>query len=210
MKTKKEYIVFTAGRGPSECAIAVHGIQERFKQCLKVQNIEFNIISLHKGSVQGSIETIVFELAGANTNMIASWIGTHKWICQSPIRKFQKRKNWFIKCEKLLPLESFELKESDVSFQTFRASGPGGQHRNKVETAVRLIHEKSGLIVVASDGKSQHQNRKKAWEKLRSRINELNQSSFQKQNLDKWMAQIEIERGNPIKVFESMKFKEKE
>jgi len=199
----------TAGRGPVECAIAVSGIQERFKQYLMKQNIEFHIISQTFGSIKGSIETIVFELKLTDSRKIEAWIGTHKWKCDSPVRKFQKRKNWFIKCEKVALPEKVELLESDVIYQTFRASGPGGQHRNKVETAVRIIHNKSGIIVTATDGKSQHQNRKKAWEKLNNKIEELNSSSCQKQNFDQWISQLEIERGNPIKTFEGLKFKEK-
>ncbi len=209
MKSKKIYLIMTAGRGPVECGIAVRGIQGRFKEYLNEEGIKFKIVRQNLGSVSGSIETIVFEFADSDMEKIKPWIGTHKWICQSPIRKFHKRKNWFIKCEKIVQQKTFEVEEKDVTYQTFRASGPGGQHRNKVETAVRLIHHKSGLMVTATDGKSQHQNRKKAWEKMKAKIKETNNASFQKQNLDQWIEQIEIERGNPIKVFEGRKFKEK-
>lgn len=62
--------------------------------------------------------------------------------------------------------------ECDISF--FRASGPGGQHRNKRDTAVRLRHRVSGIIVEASDSRSQSQNREAAFERLTNRLKSLN------------------------------------
>jgi len=206
---KKIYVMITAGRGPLECGLAVRGIQKKFKEEMKRLKVDFRIASQKMGRLQGTMETIVFEINQADFNKMEHWIGTHKWVCQSPIRKFHKRRNWFVKCEKIELSDAIEISEKEVVCQTFRASGPGGQHRNKVETAVRLIHVKSGLIVTASDGKSQHQNRKKAWEKLRLKMKEINESTLKMQNLERWSEQIEVERGNPVKVFVGTKFKEK-
>lgn len=209
MNNFRIYVLITAGRGPLECAIAVGGIQERFRDYLIEQEISFKVIEEHLCAMKGAVETIVFELEKSDIERVSSWIGTHKWICKSPVRKTHKRKNWFVKCEKISIPETIYFSEQDVTYQTFRASGPGGQHRNKVETAVRVTHNKSNLSVTATDGKSQHQNRKKALEKLQQKMKELNQISFQKQNMDQWIEQIEIQRGNPIKVFEGLKFKER-
>lgn len=58
----------------------------------------------------------------------------------------------------------------EVDFQTLRGSGPGGQHRNKVETTVRAVHVPTGLTVVASDHRSQLRNKELALERLRARL----------------------------------------
>ncbi len=63
-------------------------------------------------------------------------------------------------------------RETDVSF--LRRSGPGGQHRNKVETAVRLVHRPTGIIVVSSRHRSQSMNREAAFERLAERLRTLN------------------------------------
>ncbi len=204
----KIYLLFTAGRGPVECGIAVQGIQNRFKQFLIKHKIAYKITNQKQGMISRSMETIVFEIDHAYEAKLTPWIGTIKWICQSPVRKFHKRKNWFIKCESIMISSKIELDIKDVKCQAYRASGPGGQHRNKVETAIRLIHSTSGIIVTASDGKSKHQNKKKAWEKLKSKLKERNQLSINHQNLDKWATKIEIERGKAVKVFEGLKFME--
>ena len=201
--------MFTAGRGPIECALAIKGITEKFKKYLDGHKIGYKVTTQKKGDVAKSLETIMFEIIANDSTLINPWLGTILWICQSPIRKYNKRKNWYVKCEQIVIDNNNKFLSQDVICQYFRASGPGGQHRNKVETAVRLIHKESGLIVTSSDGKSQHQNKKKAWDKLNAKIVELDSQSQQMQNMDRWISQIEIERGNPCKVFEGERFRER-
>jgi protein subunit release factor A len=64
--------------------------------------------------------------------------------------------------------------EQEVDVETFRGSGPGGQHRNVTESAVRLVHRPSGVRVTASESRSQHRNREVAFERLIERLKELN------------------------------------
>ena len=66
--------------------------------------------------------------------------------------------------------ESLE-RDSDVEF--FIASGPGGQHRNKVETGVRLVHRPTGITVTATERRSQHANREAAFARMQARLEEL-------------------------------------
>jgi ribosome-associated protein len=64
--------------------------------------------------------------------------------------------------------------EKEVEMTFYRAGGPGGQHRNKTETAVRLVHRRSGVTVTATERRSQLQNRELAWERLIARLKKLN------------------------------------
>ncbi len=209
MKKEKTYILFTAGRGPVECSIAVEGVQKRFKKYLMDQSIEYNVMAQHQNDINRSISSIIFELHITNDKNIKPWLGTIQWACKSPIRKFHKRKNWFLKCVKidLEHGESFDNKE--VLIQPYKASGPGGQHRNKVETAIRLTHIPSGITVESAEFRSQLQNKKRAWKKLETAFKNLKKQSASKFDFEKWNEQIEIERGNPIKIFEGTKFIER-
>lgn len=206
---KERYILFTAGKGPIECSLAVQGIQSKFKKHLDDNQVSFNIIEQTKGDVSRSIETILFKISATKASFIDPWIGTLLWISQSPIRRFHKRKNWYIRCEEVIFNEAIRLNPKDVTVQTFRASGPGGQHRNKVETAVRLIHKRSGIIVTATDAKSQLQNKKKAWVKLAEQIDIQNTRSQSISNSDRWTVLQEIERGKQVKTFIGEKFNER-
>ena len=66
-----------------------------------------------------------------------------------------------------------ESLERDCDLEFFIASGPGGQHRNKVETGVRLTHRPSGISVTATERRSQHANREMAYERLAARLEEM-------------------------------------
>jgi protein subunit release factor A len=65
--------------------------------------------------------------------------------------------------------------EREVEVHVFRASGPGGQHVNRTESALRLVHPPSGVVVIAQDSPSQHRNRDIAFERLVARLERLNQ-----------------------------------
>jgi protein subunit release factor B len=67
-----------------------------------------------------------------------------------------------------------DLLAREVEVEVFRASGPGGQHVNKTESALRLVHPPSGVVVIAQDSSSQHRNREIAFERLAERLARLN------------------------------------
>lgn len=76
----------------------------------------------------------------------------------------------------VLPICSFDdkpLDANDVSFKTQRGSGPGGQHRNKVETSVRAVHIPTNIDVFINSGRSQKDNKDLAWSILSAKVNEL-------------------------------------
>ena len=88
-----------------------------------------------------------------------------------------------------------------------RASGPGGQHVNKTDSAVQATHKPTGLQVSASDERSQHANKKRALEKLEAILISRQQESARKQKQQHWQKHGELERGNPVKVFVGKEFK---
>jgi protein subunit release factor B len=73
--------------------------------------------------------------------------------------------------EEIYPTDRDSL-ERDCDVEFFIASGPGGQHRNKVETGVRLLHRPSGIVVTATERRSQHANREMAFQRMEERLEE--------------------------------------
>ena len=97
--------------------------------------------------------------------------------------------------------------EQEIVFTTARSGGKGGQHVNKVSSAIRATHVPTGISVVSMDSRSQHQNKKLATERLLLKLNEAQLNLLKQQFQSQWTNQLAVERGNPIRTFEGSDFK---
>lgn len=208
MNTK--VIQITSGRGPVECCWVVAKVLKYVIEALKVAKIEHQLLHSVKGIENGTLQSATIQLKGENLEaFLADWLGTVQWIGKSSFRKFHKRKNWFIGIYEVETKAQLSLKEADIKFQAIRSSGPGGQHVNKVSSAIRATHIKTGLQVLVMDSRSQHQNKKIAIKRLQERIAEHNNSELKAEVQNKWENHLNLERGNPVRIFEGSDFKVK-
>ena len=131
--------------------------------------------------------------------------GSVLWICKSPYRPGHKRKNWYVDVSILDQVPRIS-EERMVRFETFCSGGKGGQHVNKVETGVRAIHIPTGTAVVSTQARSQHMNKQIAMNRLCCILAEMNARNQQKEKSLAWMEHARLERGNPVRIYEGMKF----
>ncbi len=203
-------IQITAGRGPAECCWVVAQVLKVFLEELKMQHFSYTIIKQEAGMENGTVQSVIIAIDGKGVaTFLKTWLGTIQWVGTSKFRKFHKRKNWFIGMFSVEDNVTVQFSEKDVSFQTMRSKGPGGQHVNKVNSAVRAIHDATGISVVAMDSRSQHQNKKIALTRLKEKLNEANLEKLKKGVVSQWENHLDLERGNPIRVFKGTDFKKR-
>nr|WP_299215009.1 peptide chain release factor H [uncultured Allomuricauda sp.] len=204
----EKIIQITAGRGPSECSWVVSQVLKQFLEETKCEGLKHIILHREKGSQNGTIQSVTVRLTGKNLGaFLATWLGTIQWIGNSTFRKYHKRKNWFIGAFELKLPKHTEICDRDISFQTMRSRGPGGQNVNKVNSAVRAIHNPTGVQVVAMDNRSQHQNKKLALARLKEKVNEANLEQLKGCMTDQWENHLNLQRENPVRVFKGTDFK---
>jgi peptide chain release factor len=154
-----------------------------------------------------TLKSVLIALDGESSEFINSWIGTVQWIGTSPFRPHHKRRNWFVKiemiCEPKIPL----WREEDIKVESMLATGPGGQHLNKTESAVRVTHVPTRTTVVAREERSQYLNRKLALARLGQRLERVTEKIMDSAQRERWTGHNSLERGNPVRIFMGPEFK---
>ena len=190
-------VQISSGQGPAECGLAV-GL---FYRQLQKEGRDIRLIQSVRAKGGKGYSSILFETEEDMRELEGSVL----WICRSPFRPKHRRKNWFIDVSVLeqLPDTQGDMK---LRFETFRSKGKGGQHVNKVETGVRVIHVPTGISVVSTEARSQHMNKKLAMNRLCDILADMELDNGRREKELAWMEHTRLERGNPVRVYEGMDF----
>ncbi len=191
--SKNVILEIRAGTGGDEAAIFAGDLFRMYSLFAESLGWNFSIISLTDGSA-GGYKEIVTSVTGEDVYAKLKFeSGVHR-VQRVPATESQGRVHTSAATVAVLPEAEevdVEVNMGDVRKDTFRASGAGGQHINKTESAVRLTHNPTGIVVECQDGRSQHANFDKALTVLRSRIYE---KELAKQN-----AEISDQRRSMVK-----------
>ncbi len=219
------WLQISANTGPQECCLAVLKALGQLQKEAREAKVEVALLEQVDGPVGGTLRSVLLGLsdlaadavvAGGGTEpatsaaaqLAARWCGSLLWICESPYRPGHKRKNWFLGGAIFSPAAS--LPESEIRFEATRASGPGGQHVNKTDSAVRATHIASGLSVKVQSERSQHANKKLAAALLASKLAAIEQALAGQNKAERRMQHHQTERGNAVRVFVGREFKPQE
>lgn len=164
-----------AGTGGDEASLFAGDLARMYQKYAQKKGWGFSVLDASESGAKG-YKTLIAEVLGSGVyDALRNESGVHR-VQRVPVTERQGRIHTSTASVAVLPIveaRAVDIKESDLEITFSRAGGPGGQNVNKVETAVRILHKPTGIVVSCRIERSQHANREKALEILRSKLFEM-------------------------------------
>ena len=203
-------VTLHSGAGGTEACDWVSMLYRMYTRWAADHGFAVEELDLVEGDEAG-IQSVTFQVDGENAyGYLKSEKGVHRLVRISPFNAAGKRQTSFASCEVMPDIEEdidIEIKDEDIRIDTYRSSGAGGQHINKTSSAIRITHFPTGIVVQCQNERSQHMNKDKAMQMLKSKLLILKQEENEAKQAGIRGEVTEIGWGNQIRSYVMQPYK---
>jgi peptide chain release factor 2 len=197
-------MAINAGAGGTEAQDWAEMLFRLYLRWAETRHMKTSIIDYLAGDEAG-IKNVTFTVSGSYAyGYLKSEHGIHRMVRVSPFDANARRHTSFASVSVVPEIEDdirIDINENDLRIETFRASGPGGQHVNKTSSAVRITHLPTNIVVQCQNEKSQHRNKDHAIKILKARLYALEKEKQEKEKQRRHKSQKDIGWGHQIRSY---------